>query len=185
MKAVEQGHGRLLIRGIDGEGRAPEELTQEQLASVRLIIAGPELQGRLDEAEEALLGEQYGHDVLMFDTFFGDEVAGFLRWALEEARAQESHAARLEHDLAVLFLLNRHDSWVADHECGWGAEPLLEELAEDFRRLLAKSSAELGIDDEFTRPGILCLLEEFAEKLHEPEYFDEPVKFKYLPPGRR
>ena len=57
-----------------------------------------------------------------------------------------------------------------DNECS-GEEGELDEamreLAKAWKDILKHFDAKIGIDPEFTRPGIECLLEQFAASLHE------------------
>lgn len=42
---------------------------------------------------------------------------------------------------------------------------MVRKLAAAWKTLLKKSNAELGIDEEFTRPGLEALLEDFAKEV--------------------
>ena len=46
--------------------------------------------------------------------------------------------------------------------------------------MLKKSDGELGIDPEFTRPGIVALLEEFEKVLKQSDSTDS-IPFKWRP----
>ena len=49
----------------------------------------------------------------------------------------------------------------------------MAQLAKAWRTLLSKKDNELGIDTEYTRPGIEALLGKFANALSDVERLDE------------
>ena len=62
--------------------------------------------------------------------------------------------------------LKSFDYWMHDNECwqpGEELEKAMAALAKAWRDMLKKSDAELGIDKEFTRPGIVSLLEQLED----------------------
>ena len=76
--------------------------------------------------------------------------------------------------------IKEFDTWIHDHELGWGGEKMTASLARMWKNLLAKSDGELGIDAEFTRPGVICLLEQFRAMVESADtYEDPPMKFKF------
>ena len=54
---------------------------------------------------------------------------------------------------------------------------MVKDLAKLWKKLLAKDDSTLGIDAEYTRPGILAMLKQFKDKLEDVEYLS--FKFKY------
>ena len=54
---------------------------------------------------------------------------------------------------------------------------MVKDLAKLWKKLLAKDDSTLGIDKEYTRPGILAMVEQFKDKVEDVEYLD--FKFKY------
>lgn len=67
-----------------------------------------------------------------------------------------------------------------DNEC-WGEGGDLDKaiilLGKTWKKLLTKSNAELGIDEEYTRPGIESLLSQFANSVHSCESTE--IEFKW------
>lgn len=194
-RATPNAVGTMLVQGArdgdedhDDEGERPvmtnQQLTEAQVGRIRLVIVSQDLKQRLDQAEELLLGEQYGEEILMFDTAFGDDAMDCIDWTVREFPKLRDWNQRLNHLLASTDVLNRHDCWLHGHESGWGGEEPLEAFAALWRSVLQQSSASLGIDDEFTRPAVQCLLRMFAAKVREgndEDMYDEPVAFAYEP----
>ena len=62
--------------------------------------------------------------------------------------------------------LKSYDTWMHDNECwepGCELEKAIKALAKAWKDTLKKGDAELGIDPEFTRPGIESLLEQLYD----------------------
>lgn len=74
------------------------------------------------------------------------------------------------------------DYWMIDHEVGWGGEKFVAGLARLWKKVLAKSDEELGIDAEFTRPGVVCFLESFKKAVESMDADCDmmpPVRFRF------
>jgi hypothetical protein len=71
-----------------------------------------------------------------------------------------------------------------DHEVGWGeygATKFFASLARQWKTLLKKTDAELGIDGAYTRPGIVAFLRKFKEDIENMDIAaDEGIKFNCL-----
>lgn len=55
----------------------------------------------------------------------------------------------------------------------------MQALGKYWATLLVHTDAELGIDAEFTRPGILALLQKFKEEVESSGAFEECKPFKW------
>jgi hypothetical protein len=89
--------------------------------------------------------------------------------------ARPSLARRL---FAFTRTIDRHDLWVRDHEAGWGGETFIAGLASLWRLALGRDDRTLGIDSEFTRPGLVQMLGDFQRKV-------EAIQFQKAPLGSR
>ena len=70
----------------------------------------------------------------------------------------------------LTYAIHYNNMWFNDNEFweeGDLVESSCEKLAAAWKKLLAHSDEELGIDPEFTRPGIEALLENFDEMLNK------------------
>ena len=77
---------------------------------------------------------------------------------------------------AYTYHLKEYDVWMHDNE--GGMEGMVKDLASMWKRLLKNNDEKLGIDAEYTRPGVVQLLEDFKE-LVESAYSEPPFKFKF------
>ena len=67
------------------------------------------------------------------------------------------------------------------HTIGWcdgELENAIKKLAGAWKRMLKKSNAELGIDAEYTRPGVEALLEKFERACNDFDACDLSFKWK-------
>jgi hypothetical protein len=170
------GVGYSLIRGVARESRDnegdeisedddfnPNECSQEQVNHVRVIIITKERQERMEEMSILILGDQHGKKFMMFDTNFSYQVIN--AWNSFTFRFREALDWKEKFDLLLGFTdtLKEHDVWMCDHEIGWGGEKMVEQLAKSWKLMLERDNEQLGIDPEYTRPGVIALLEQFKE----------------------
>ena len=69
---------------------------------------------------------------------------------------------------ALTYSLNSFDFWMHDNECwekGGALEKAMKALGKAWRDMLKQSDAVLGIDAEYTRPGIEALLTKLTEEV--------------------
>lgn len=83
--------------------------------------------------------------------------------------------ARFDALFAVTWVLRKQDFWMHDNECweaGGECESATSRLAAAWKALLRHSDQELGIDADFTRPGVEAMLQQFAVELGKVERGD-------------
>ena len=76
--------------------------------------------------------------------------------------------ARFNDMFALTWLLLQNDDWMQDNELyepNGECAQAVKRLAATWRDLLAHSNEELGIDPDFTRPGVEAMLDKFASEL--------------------
>lgn len=151
------------------------------MAHTRWILVDEGRARALDDANDALLGEQAGDGFLMFNTSFSYQVLEeFVDLAADLPDAEP--AARFDKLLGFTRAIHNHDVWMHDHESGWGGPKMLKKLAKLWKSTLAETDSTLRIDAEFTRPGVECFLDEFKEAVEDidADYDDCPrVKFAW------
>lgn len=182
-----RGVGYSLIRGVARDSDAneddfdPIQCTQEQVDHVRVIVITKERQDRMEEMSKLILGEQHGQELMSFSTSFSYQVIN--AWNAFTVRFQEAADWEEKFDLLLGFTdtLKEHDIWMHDHEIGWGGEKMVRQLALSWSLVLRRNDQELGIDPEYTRPGIIALLEQFKEATESADEHgeDEPMKFEF------
>ena len=165
----------------DDDDFDPTECSQEQVNHVRVIIITKERQDRMEEMSKLILGEQHGQSLMMFSTSFSNQVIN--AWNAFTVRFQEAVNWQEKFDLLLGFTdtLKEHDVWMNDHEVGWGGEKMLEQIARSWKLMLRRANDELGIDSEYTRPGVVALLEQFKEAVEsvDPLGLEERMHFDF------
>ena len=199
-----KGLGRMIIRGMrhteeeysdedeeEGEEESQEkdedEWTEEEVNYMRWIIITQRRADALEHAAELVLGEQAHESFLSFNTSFSYEVMESFDEMRQEYSRTSDWGARFDMLFAYTHTIEEQDVWMHDHEVGWGGEVWLASLAKLWRAVLKKSDAVLAIDGEFTRPGVIHMLERFKTKVEDieqlAEYGDKPIKFNFRPPA--
>ena len=169
----------------DGGHKEPSEAarakqasyTTEQMDYTRAIFITTRRDELLQQAEVDVLGDQAGQDFRMFTTRFSYEVQAVLKSLLVRVAKQTPDLA-FDTLFAYTFQLYGNDVWTYDNE---GLDPaLFKRFGKAWAKLLAHSDEELGIDSEYTRPGIVELLSQFKQQLDEHENSFEPrMKWKF------
>ena len=187
------GVGYSLVRGVaratqdddyeeaEEETFDPTKCSQAQVDHVRVIVITKERQECMDEMGRLILGEQFGAQLMSFSTSFSYHVLG--AWSQFSKLYHQTMDWKRKFDLLLGFTdtLKEHDVWIHDHEVGWGGEKMVKQLALCWKTILTKTDEDLGIDREYTRPGIVALLEQFKEAVESVETYgvDEPMKFNF------
>ena len=157
-----------------------DKFSQEEVDYIRTVIINPGMNQALEMMEELILGEQRGCGFMMFDTSFSYVVLDAFDEMKRLHGKAKSWANKLNYLFGYTFIVARYDVWMQDHECGWGGEKMIKDLAKMWKKVLSKSDEDLGIDGAFTRPGLVCFLEGFKEKVEEIEAYEDPeIKFPF------
>jgi hypothetical protein len=176
-----KGLGRMMIRGVEAE-KAEADYTEEDMGHMRFIIVTQRRADEQDRMRELLLGEDSDSPFLMFNTSFSYQVLDSLQ-DLQRGLKQckQDWARKFDRLLGYTTMIDQYDVWMHDHEVGWGGHRFIAALARQWKAVLQQSDAALGIDGEFTRPGAVCLLENFKAKVEDiDQYGGEPkIKFNF------
>ncbi len=184
-----KGLGRMMVRGVqqaegsdgDDEEKAEADYTDAELAYMRFIIITQRRADEQDRMKELLLGEDADSPFLMFNTSFSYQVLDSLQ-DLQRGlkRCKDDWAKKFDKLLGYTVMVDQYDVWMHDHEGGWGGHRFIAALARLWKTVLQQTDAALGIDAEFTRPGTVCLLENFKAKVEDIDQYDEPkIKFNF------
>jgi len=189
----EKCAGSMLVVGLrrddedeDSEDEEDEEqeLTAAQVATLRHIAITPARDKAITAGHAFASCGQSEDDCgfAMFNTSHGNEVIFGIPREVKKALKKGTAAMQFDALLGLTHGLKSFDSWMHDNECwekGGELEKAIKALAKAWRDTLKKSNSELGIDAEFTRPGIESLLEQFQDELEECEASAEfPFKWR-------
>lgn len=150
--------------------------TAEQISKLRHVLITENRAAALERAEKLVLGDQYGQGFAMFNTSFSNRLFRTVPAAITAISKKASAADRFDELYALTKSLFETDVWMNDYDDSAGLKKLLTALGGAWKKLLALSDEELVIDAEFTRPGVLALLQKFADLA---ECGPENAKFKY------
>jgi hypothetical protein len=175
--------GAMMVQGISGdsddeeddedeEGDDSKVYTAEQISQLRHIIINDSREKCLKKAAKFATGGQEGDGFMMFNTQTGNNIIYGIPLEIEKAMKKKKISERFDAMFALTYNLKEYDCWMQDNEM-WGEDGELDaailKLGATWKKLLAKSSLELGIDDDFTRPGIMTILEQFKETAENVE----------------
>lgn len=182
VERVMQEHGcdrSILIVGIDdGETQSEDEggddkvVTAEELARVRHVLINKSRETALMKALDFCTCGQATDDVMMFNTSSGNKVCLGIPCQVQAALRKKLLPQRFDALFALTRGLQRYNFWIHDndsHGKGGDLECAVKALAKAWRTLLKNSDADLGIDPEFTRPGIEALLSKLEHDLETCE----------------
>lgn len=199
-KACEahKAEGTMLVRGIprhddsdeddnsDDESddeRTEPQLTAEQVASLRHILITKSRDQALEAGHSFASCGQSDDDcpIATFNTGTGNQVVFGIRGEVQKALKKKGGSAQFDALFGLTHGLQSYDSWMHDNECwekGGELQKAIAALGKAWKDLLKKSDAELGIDAEFTRPGIESLLAQLQGTFKECEV-TEKFAFKW------
>lgn len=193
-KALEEhnGKGSMLIMGIQRDSEDSEdsededettEYTAEQIAALRHIIINDSRAKAIEAGHSfASCGQSEG-GFCMFNTSSGNQVIFGIPGEIKKALKKPTVAGQFDALFGLTHGLKEYDCWMHDNEYwepGEELEKAIKKLAKAWKDTLKKGDLELGIDSEFTRPGIESLLEQFEGDLEECEVTQD-FRFKWRP----
>lgn len=169
----------------DEEGDPLEKFSEEDVAQVRVVLLPLDRKKIYEDLCEKIEREIAGlHDgVVVLNTSASYPVAENLEAVLNMA-AHKKPALKFDLLLSITLFLKTYDFWYSDTDMPDLEAELVRRLARTWKALLKKSNEELGIDAEYTRPGVAALLEDFAEDMKEASDRNlENFAFKWRPAG--
>jgi hypothetical protein len=180
--------GQMLVVGIekddDDDEEEEEEYTVEQMSQLRHILITQSRDNAINEAMYFVTCGQSDDGFMMFNTSSGNNVCFGLRTEIGKCNRAKSVRAKFDKLFGLTYGLHSYDHWMHDNEC-WepgGALNLgIQTLARAWKKLLSHSNVELGIDAEYTRPGIEALLEQLQDQFKTCEA-TSGFAFNWCPP---
>ena len=179
-KRNPKNKGAMVIKGIssgedsdsddeDDEDDEEKEVdkskyTAEQMSTLRYVFITQKREDKLNEMKEYVLGDQANDSVMMFNTSFSyDILDGFNHYKSSGWKKLKTPADKFDSLFAYTYMLKNYDVWLNDNE--GGMEDITKGLASMWKRLLKNDDDKLDIDAEYTRPGIVQLLNDFKSDI--------------------
>ena len=190
----ENALGQMMVKGVetdededneedddeeDDEEEGGKQYTEKKIAKLRHILINDSRSKALTKASKfASCGQSGGF--MMFNTTSGNQIISGIPTEIKKAMNKKKITERFDALFALTSSLKNYDFWMHDNEM-WGEGGELDRsiimLGAAWKKLLATSSAELGIDDEFTRPGIEELLRQFENAVVDVECIGVPFQW--------
>ena len=181
--------GSMLVMGIqsdkdsdddddDDEQEQEQEYTEEQIATLRHILINDSRDKALEAGHSFASCGQSDDDcgLAMFNTSSGNQVILGIPAEVKKALKKGTAAAQFDALFGLTHGLKNYDFWMHDNECwepGGELELAIKTLGKAWKATLKKSDAELGIDTEFTRPGVEALCKQLEDDLESCEVTQE------------
>ena len=176
--------GSMLIVGVgsgessdeSGDEDDSKEYTAAEMTKLRHILINDSRDKALKKSQQFTTGGRR-----MFGTSDGNRICTGIPGEIKKAMQQKSVPARFDHLFALTYALQSFEFWMHDNECwepGQELEKAIKALAKAWRDMLKRSNEELGIDGEFTRPGVEALLSQLEGDFEGCEA-SEDYEFKW------
>ena len=192
LEAAQEKHkcvGSMLVVGVDSGGSDDEsepdeepEYTAEQILQLRHILITEARAKALEKADDFCSCGQSAGGFAMFNTSDGNQICAGIPKEVQAALKKKTLPERFDALFALTHGLKNYDFWMNDNECwepGQELEKAIKTLGKAWRDMLKNSDALLGIDGEFTRPGIEALLSQLQDDFASCEpTADYPFKWR-------
>ena len=175
----------IAIKGIEfsdeedsKEDEEPKEYPVEKLNEMRILLI-TERRRKLFDKYEKIVNPNDGWS----NTHTGNTVIFNIPNEVKKINKIKDVSEKFDSLLCLTLNLEQNDMWMRDNEC-WGEkgdgnklDGCIKILSKAWKGLYDKSNEELGIDSEFTRPALECLLKIFSENVEGAEAVNVPFKY--------
>jgi hypothetical protein len=201
LKAVKQRYATdrvIIVRGVrleygedeeeedeedeDEEEGANRTYTAEQLARLRYVILTSRRNRMIEEAMDFVTCGQAEEFFMMFNTSDGNKVCLGIARRVTKALKLKTLPQQFDSLFGLTFALSEEDHWLDDNEYyerNGALEKGLKALAKAWKKLLANTDADLGIDSEYTRAGTEGCLEIMEEIVGEQERGEDKDGYEF------
>ncbi len=156
---------------VDDDVDDQKELSAAELSKLRYILINDSRDKALTKAHKFASCNQ-SEGFAMFNTHQGNLICHGIPGEIKKALKKSSLPERFDHLFALTHGIKAYDFWIRDNECwepGQELEKAMKALAKAWRDMLKRRDEELGIDAEYTRPGIEALLTQLEEEFEDCE----------------
>lgn len=141
------------------------QYTQQEVNHIRCLIIPPAREKSVEDMTKLLLGKSYGNrngKQVFNPEWFSSSVLSAFDVMVTSFKQKRSWPKKFNILFGFTLAIYRYDCWLdAKAE---KMEKMVNELSAMWKKVLIRS-AELEIDDEFTRPGLVCFLFKFFDKV--------------------
>jgi hypothetical protein len=155
-------------------------LTTEQVETIRLMIVTPKRIQVMNDMGRMILGPKFGQKIVHSGPGFWYSVLRSYATLKRVFATEKKASCRFDLLFGFTYYLAEYPRWLSQHGRGWGGEKMVTGLAMRWKHMLKHSAQELLLDEEFSLPASLCLLDEFKTMVETAEmYGDPPLRFDY------
>jgi hypothetical protein len=150
-----------------------------QMDALRFVLVTKPRAAAIDEMREFVLGDQVNESMIMsFNTSFSyNAIMDSFFQLKKKLSSMRKWDQKFDKLYGFTFTIHQFDVWMQDNE--GGLNDMVLGLAKLWKNMLKKSDADLGIDAEYTRPGVMCFLEEFKETIEQAYAEPSFIRFNY------
>jgi len=159
----------------DDQSNSKKVYSEEDISKLRHVLLTKRRVKFIEKMEALILGKQYKDSIKMFDTSFSYLISSVVPKQIILASGKPL-PEEFDRVLGITKAIINYDTWMYDYEDFDAIQHMLELLAEAWKDILEHTNEEIGIDVEFTRPGIEKMLENFEKLLIDCE---EPFEFNW------
>jgi hypothetical protein len=156
----------MLIKGIERNVNNNEDLTQEELHSLRFIVLTKQRQDLLYEKRALILQEQADYNYISLDSSFSKHIFKLVQDEILIISKLNNLMLQFDHVFALTMCISKFDSWIIDNVDQEECNNMVTNLSNFWKTtILIHCNAKLGIDDEYSRLGLEYFLTEFDNEI--------------------
>lgn len=178
--------GVQIIKGVDRADDEEEEeedtskYTTEQMNSMRVIMVTENREKQHDEMRKLILGDAWDDDMLTFTSSFSYKVMDSWYFVNRHFLPRcKTPSQKLDLLMMYTSTLKEFPWWMHYNKGGLGV--VVKGLGNAWKTLLKNNSdKDLGWDNEYTKPGVMELLNQFRAIIDNVPDYRGLGKFKYM-----
>lgn len=185
----EQGIGYNVVRGVaraeqEGDHNVedddfdPNLCSKEQVNHIRIIINTERREEYKVEMEALLLSEQFTTKGPFTMEFSNQVIRAYNQFQNMYHQVTLTWPERIDMLLGFTEKVKEYDHWMYEHAQEWKGKEMVAGIAMLWKDALKYQPQDLGMDPEFTFPGVLVLLEHFRAVVEEAGA-DPPLLFHF------
>lgn len=177
----------LVIREAAVEDRANGRIVplnsvrKEQIETIRVMMIPPKRKDTMKRMEKMILGSNFDQKHPRYGPGFWHSVlrsySSFKKIYIAEKHIKE----RFDLLFGFTYCLSKHRRWLTHNARGWGGEKMVAGLALRWKHLLKYSPEQMGLDEEYSYPALMHLVEDFKIAVESVETYGNPtLQFEYI-----
>jgi hypothetical protein len=159
----------------EDQSQTEKVYTEEDISKLRHVLLTERRVKLIDKMEALILGDQHKDSVKFFNTSYSNLISSVVPKQIIFASGKPL-PEQFDRVLGITKAIINYDSWMYDHDDYDAIQDMLDLLSEAWKEIMAHNNEELGIDMEYTRPGMEKMLINFQKLLNDCV---EPFEFNW------